>query len=253
MDIDALKQKIRTMKVYFYLFTAIVTLSFSSCVFEGWNYGVSGNGTVVEEVRDITDFTGIHVSSGIDVILRQGDNFEVRVEADENLMDIILTEMKGNILVVKTEKYGIRRARSSRVHVTMPELSDLKISSAGDCVGQTPFECKKLDVDVSSAGNLSLEVTAAEIYLDISSSGDARLSGKTGYLDVSLSSAGDLYAFDLIAGVVDVTVSSAGDARVYASEEISMDVSSAGNIFYRGDAKVAHSRSTSAGDIIRED
>jgi len=240
------------MKKVVFLFI-VISLTLSACVMDGWNNGISGNGNVVDETRDITGFSGVRVSSGIDVYLSEGLEFEVRVEADENLMEVILTELNGKILVVKTERYGIRHAKSKKVHVTLPELEVLKISSAGDCVGQTPFICDELKLDISSAGDLSLEVEADRIYMDISSSGDARISGKTNILDVSLSSAGDLHAFDLIAKKVDVNVSSAGDARVHATEEISMNVSSAGNIYYRGDATVIHSRSSSAGDIIKKD
>lgn len=225
-----------------------------SCIYvDGWNQGITGNGNVEEEIRDISGFTGVHVSSGIDVYLSQDDDFEVRVVADENLMDVIETRVKGRTLEVGTGHYGIRRARSKKVYVSLPELTELKISSAGDCNGQTPFACDDLQLGISSAGDLTLEVEADRIRLEISSSGDARLSGRVETFDVSLSSAGDLHAFDLIAGKVDVTVSSAGDARVHATEEISMNVSSAGNIYYMGDARVVHSSSSSAGDIIKKD
>ena len=228
-------------------------LSLTSCYIDGWNQTISGNGRVTDENRDVSGFTGVHVSSGIDVYLSQGSSFEVTVEADENLQEVILTEVEGRMLVVKTDRVNIRNARSKKVHVTLPELSSLKISSAGDCVGQTPFTCEDLRISISSAGDLSLEVDARRIDLDISSSGDASLSGSARELDVSLSSAGDLDAFDLIAGKVDVNVSSAGDARVHATEEISMSASSAGNIYYRGDARVVHSSSSSAGSIVHRD
>jgi hypothetical protein len=224
-------------------------LSLSSCIFDGWDQGISGNGRVVEDSRDISGFTGVQVSSGIDVYLSQGNSFEVKVEADENLQEVILTEMNGNMLVVKTERVNIRSAKSKKVHVTLPELTALKISSAGDLVGQTQFSCEDLRISVSSAGDLSIEVEAIQIDLDISSSGDANISGTADEFNVSLSSAGDLNAFDLIARKVDVDVSSAGDARVHATEEISMRASSAGNIYYKGDARVMHSHSSSAGNI----
>jgi hypothetical protein len=230
---------------------AIVFLSLSSCYFDGWENSISGNGNVIEETRDISDFQGIDLSSGIDLYLSQGSDYEVKVEADENLMEVILTELKSGMLVVKTDRVNIRRARSKRVLVTMPELEELKISSAGDCVGKTPFSCEELKLSISSAGDLSLEVEAGRIDLDISSSGDAMLSGKTDVLDATLSSAGDLNAFDLAARKVEVNVSSAGDAKVHATEEISMNASSAGNIYYMGDARVVHSRSSSAGDIMK--
>ncbi len=175
---------------------------------------MSGNGNVIEENRDISGFTGVLVSSGIDVYLSEGSDFEVKVEADENLMEAIVTELKGDLLVVKTYRYGIRHARSKKVFVTLPELEKLKISSAGDCVGQTLFNCKDLDLGISSAG--------------------------------------DLYAFDLKAKKVVVDVSSAGDARVFATDEISMNVSSAGNIYYKGDAEVIRSRTSSAGNIVKK-
>lgn len=230
-----------------------LSITLGSCYFGGWENSISGNGNVVEETRDVEGFTGVHVSTGIDVFLSEGNEFEVRVEADENLMEVILTELNGSHLDIKTDRVNIRRARSKKVHVTLPELSELKISSAGDCMGQTPFRCDDLRLSISSAGDLTLEVEADRIFLDISSSGDARISGSASELDASLSSAGGLDAFDLVAEKVKVDVSSAGDARVHATGEISMNASSAGNIYYRGDARVIHSKSSSAGDIIRKD
>ena len=240
------------MKKAAFLFIAM-TVTLGSCIIDGWNSGISGNGNVIEEDRNITDFSGVHVSSGIDVFLSEGNEFKVTVEADENLMDVILTELNGDMLVVKTDRVNIRRAKSKKVHVTLPELTELKISSAGDCEGQTPFTCDDLQIGISSAGDLTLEVEANTIDLGISSSGDARIAGSTDYLNASLSSAGDLSAFDLIAKKVEVDVSSAGDAQVHATEEISMSASSAGSVYYRGDAKVTHSRSSSAGNIVKKD
>jgi len=231
----------------------VLVISLSSCYFDGWGTGISGNGNVVEETRDVSGFTGVEVSTGIDVYLTQGDEFEVVVEADENLQEVILTELKGDRLVVRTDHVNIRSAKSKKVHISLPELTELKISSAGDCVGQTPFNCEDLRVSISSAGDLTLEVEANRIDLDISSSGDARISGSAGVFDASLSSAGDLHAFDLVAGKVEVNVSSAGDARVHATEEITMTASSAGNIYYRGDAQVVRSNSSSAGSIVHKD
>jgi len=241
-----------TMKKAAFLFFVLV-ISLSSCYFDGWGTGISGNGNVVEDIRNVDGFSGVEVSTGIDVLLSQGDDFEVVVEADENLQEVILTELEGKRLVVRTDHVNIRSARSKKVHVTLPELEELKISSAGDCIGETSFQCEDLRLSISSAGDLTLEVEARRINLDISSSGDARLSGSAEMLDANLSSAGDLNAFDLVARVVDVNVSSAGDARVHATEELEMNASSAGNIYYRGEAEVIRSTSSSAGSIVRRD
>lgn len=49
----------------------ILALSLSSCYFDGWGTGISGNGDVVEESRNVDGFTGVEVSTGIDAYLTQ--------------------------------------------------------------------------------------------------------------------------------------------------------------------------------------
>lgn len=233
------------------LYTVLfATLTLTSCYFGDWNNGVRGEGNVTTEVVSVDDFTGVHASSGIDVTISQGDYY-VEVVADENLHEYITVEREGRMLKIGSER-NIYRAESKVVHVTLPELTEIKISSAGDVEAKTDFECEELDISISSAGDLELGVTADEIDLSISSSGDCNLWGRTGRFDAQLSSAGDLNAYDLEADYVSVRVSSAGDARVYASKEIEMSASSAGNIYYKGDAHVKRSSTSSAGSIIRK-
>lgn len=233
------------------LFTGILSLiCLQSCVFGDfdWNNGISGNGDVQTEVIDVDGFRGVHVSAGIDVVLSQGD-FYVEVVADENLQEFITVELKGDMLVVGSEK-SIYRAESKVVNVSLPELEELRISSAGDMVADTDFECKDLKISISSAGDLKMGVTADMVDISISSSGDCDIWGKCDYLKADLSSAGDLNAYDLEADKAKVRVSSAGDAKVWANEELDMGASSAGSIFYKGDAKVLHKSTSSAGSIV---
>jgi hypothetical protein len=230
------------------LLSVLVILAFTqSCVFGDWNNGVTGDGNVTTEVIQVKNFTGVHASSGIDVILTQGD-FYVEVEADENLHEYITVERDGSILKIGSER-NIYRAKSKVVYVTLPELEKVKISSAGDMESTEDFSCKDLDIQISSAGDLKLGVDADDISLSISSSGDCNLWGTAKSFDASLSSAGDLNAYELVAEYVKVRVSSAGDASVHASTEIDMSASSAGNIHYKGDAKVVKSSTSSAGNI----
>jgi hypothetical protein len=233
-----------------YTILVLLVLGSSACYF-GPNETIYGSGNVVTEERNIDDFTGLKVSSGIDVVIRQGNEISLELEADDNLHEVIITEVEGDVLRVYTRK-NIRKARSKKVYLVYEELNSIRISSAGDVEGENVLEADDLDIDLSSAGDLSLEVDAERITCDISSSGDARLSGSTRVLEASLSSAGDLHAYELKAEEVDVRCSSAGDARVYASKEFNMRSSSAGSIYYKGDGRVANSHTSSAGSIVKK-
>lgn len=232
------------------LTVAIIILAVTSCVNGQFWKSVTGHGHVVSKERKTDSFTGIKVSSGIDVYLKQGDNVTVTVEADENLHEYILTEVRGGVLNVYTE-YNIRDAERKRVYVTMKEINSVKTTSAGDVFGETPISTDRLELTASSAGDIKLETHAKNIDIDISSSGDISLSGETDMLKADLSSAGDLKAYDLKAREADVSVSSAGDADINVSERISARASSAGDINYKGDPKYVDAHSSSAGGIHR--
>jgi len=227
---------------------AILILVVSSCTSaQSWKT-VYGNKKVVTKERKTDSFTGIKVSSGIDVYLKQGNNEAVSVEADENLHEYIITEVRGGILDVYSE-YNIRDAERKRVYVTIKEVNSVKTTSAGDVFGETPIKSDRLELSASSAGDIKLEVNAKDIDIDISSSGDMTLSGETDMLKADLSSAGDLNAYELKAREADVSVSSAGDADIYATEKITARASSAGDVNYKGDPKYVDAHSSSAGGI----
>jgi hypothetical protein len=212
---------------------------------------IYGDGDVVTRDRQVEPFNILKVSAGIDVFITQGDHEALVVEADENLHEVILTEVTDNALKVYTE-HNIRHAEAKKVHVTYKNLSSIRISSAGDVEGVNRMQADELSISLSSAGDLKLELDARRIDIDVSSSGDASLSGTTDELDADLSSAGELRAFSLEAKKCRVDVSSAGDAWVNASEELDMSSSSAGDIYYMGNATITHMSTSSAGSIIRK-
>jgi hypothetical protein len=232
-----------------YAILILLIAASSSCYFSTQET-IYGSGKVVSEEREIADFTGLSVRTGIDVIMRQGKENSLELEADDNLHEVIITEVVDNTLKIYTRK-NIRRARSKTIYLVYRELDNIRISSAGDVTGENTLKTERLSIDLSSAGDLVLDVEAETIECDISSSGDAKLSGQADLLVASLSSAGDLHAYDLITRKAEVSCSSAGDARVYATGEFDLRSSSAGSIYYKGEGNLVSSRTSSAGSIVR--
>jgi Putative auto-transporter adhesin, head GIN domain len=236
------------MKSLRFLTIAIAIMSISACTQGQFRKTVYGNNKVVTKERNAENFTGVRVSTGIDVYLKQGNNETISVEADENLHEYILTEVRDGVLHVYTE-VNIRKAERKRVYVTMKEVNSVRTSSAGDVIGETPIKCDKLELSASSAGNIKLDVNAKEIEVDISSSGDITLTGEADMLEADLSSAGDLNAYDLKVREADISASSAGNAEINVSEKITARASSAGDINYQGNPKYVDAHSSSAGGV----
>jgi hypothetical protein len=209
---------------------------------------VYGKGPVTSEERSAGNFHSIRVSTGINVYLSQGDRESIRVEADENLHEYILTEVRGGVLRVYTDA-NIRSSESRKVYVTMKEIRSISTSSAGDVIGQTPIVTDLLELSTSSAGDINIEVKAREINATTSSSGDISLRGSADNISASTSSAGDLKALDLTVREADITASSAGDAKITVTERLKARASSAGDIYYKGNPKYVDAHASSAGSV----
>lgn len=239
------------MKNLKYFLIVFLTLGITFCTDGQIRRTVYGNNHVVKKEREAGRFTGLRVSSGIDVYLKQTGNESIEVEADENLHEYILTEIRDGVLHVYTEA-NIREAEMKRVYVTMKDISSLKTSSAGDIIGETPVKTDNLELSASSAGDIKLEIYAKDVEANISSSGDVTLTGEADILNVNLSSAGDLNSYGLEVREADVSASSAGDADINVTERLRARSSSAGDINYRGNPKYVDAHSSSAGGVHRK-
>ncbi len=155
----------------------ILCLGITACADGQFRKTVHGNGKVVSKERTPEKASGVRASSGIDVYLTQGDKPRLVVEADENLHEYIITEVRNGVLNVYTDA-NIRDAEMKKVYVTLKEINTVSASSAGDVVGETPVKTDDLRISASSAGDIKLEVYAESIDANISSSGDVTLNGE---------------------------------------------------------------------------
>lgn len=229
----------------------MVIISFvmcSSCVEWSAN-SISGNGNVESEFREVANFHGIEAASGLNVFVEFGEmSNDIEVVADENLHEYIITEVNNGILKIKSRR-NIRRASSKDIFVKAGDIDEIEVSSAADFIGENLLYTDNILLEVSSAGDLDLELEAENITIDVSSSGSANLKGDAVSLYADVSSAGDLNAFDLIVEEANVDASSAADVKVYVTRRITADASSAGSIRYKGNPESRNTSSSSAGSI----
>lgn len=224
---------------------ALLALFTSSCAFDiNFGEGKRGNGQVVEESRKVTEeFTEVHASEGLDVFVTQGNDFSINVEADENIIDIIGTDIRdGRLKVHAIENIG--RA-TKNVYVTLPEVTSLSTSSGADLIGQNTIKTNKIELDASSGSDLEVEVDANEVSADTSSGADIKVSGRTEVLYADASSGSDIKARGLMAKRCTADASSGADISVNVSESLTADASSGADISYTGDASVQKKKSVS--------
>jgi hypothetical protein len=225
-----------------------VAATFASCGMDMFNR-IDGNRNVVSQERKIDgDFTRVKVSSGIDLLLTQGTKTELTVEADENLHDFIMTEVRGDELRIYVDG-NIRRAKARKVHLTVTTLEELRATSGSDVVSQNVIKAKDLEVSTSSGADMKIEVDAENVISSSSSGSDLRISGKAKTHSTNASSGSSIHAYGLESREVNAKVSSGADIGVFASETIEAKASSGGDIRYKGNPQKVSKKTSSGGGV----
>jgi hypothetical protein len=209
---------------------------------------ISGNGNVIQNEIVTNSFSIIDVSDKIDAEIILSVNPKVIIEADENLINHILIEVKGNILSVSSDR-SIRMARSKKVMIYCNKLEEIKASSGSYVFVKKPLQIDNLEIRVQSGADMNLSGDFINLDINGTSGSDISISGRTQSLAVNLSSAANLDAYDLKAEKADVNVSSAADAKINVIKEAYFRASSAADIIYKGSPEIIDSKSSSAGDI----
>ncbi|WP_285653566.1 head GIN domain-containing protein [Allomuricauda sp. NBRC 101325] len=225
--------------------TVLLSLFASSCMMDmNFGNGKTGNGQVVEETRNVDgNFTVVSASEGIDVFVTQGSEYKISVEADENIIDLIGTDVRdGKLKIHAIENIG--RA-TKNVYVTLPDVSGLESSSGADLIAQNVIESERIDLDASSGADLQVELVAGEVSADCSSGADIRVSGRAEVLYADASSGSDIKARDLMVKRCNADASSGADISVNVSESLVADASSGADIKYSGDPSVQTKKSVS--------
>jgi hypothetical protein len=237
--------KIANHKILTLLFVATL---FSSCAIDMFNR-VNGNRNVVTEDRSTKeDFTKIKVSTGLDLYISQGSKNQITVEADENLQDIIRTEVKDGVLKIYSEK-NIWRAKARKVYVTVKTLEALTATSGSDAYAKETLKVNDLKISATSGADIHISVNVNTIETTATSGSNIEVSGASNNHISKATSGASIDAYQLRSKNVTVKVTSGANINVHASESIDAKATSGGDIDFKGSPKKVNKKTSSGGSV----
>ncbi len=209
---------------------------------------ISGSGSKVTKTLNLKDFTGFSLAISGKIYLKQGNTQSVTIEAQQNIIDNILTEVKDKHWQIKFDK-RVRRHDGIKIWITIPTLTKAIISGSGDIIGESAFtDLKNLQLVISGSGNTNLEVEAEQIEGTVSGSGDIILRGSAQSFTINISGSGDCKAVDLKTAHCKISISGSGDCKVYVTDTLDVKVSGSADVRYKGTPKV-NSRVAGSGSV----
>ena len=197
---------------------------------------VEGSGNVITKTFTVKSFDQLEVGGVFSVQLSQGGE-EVKVEADDNLMELFEVKNEGSKLIV-TMKKGVNISTKSKmkVYISFKKLNSMDLHTVGNVssVGSLSFD--KLTISNNSVGNVDLKFAAQSVKIDNNSVGNVMLEGKADDVRIKNNSVGSIHAADFVVQTMDIDNNGVGSAEVNANKELKIKDSFLGKVKNKGTA-----------------
>ena len=231
-----------------------VALLFASTANAQWWGGkkIKGNGNMTKITRTTSDYDGIKCAGSFDYILVAGNEGNITIEGEENLLEYIITEVKDGKLKVKTKNnINLKTSFNKTIKITIPfkDINQVSLSGSGDLWNEDTITSNNLKVSLAGAGDVVLNVEASSLKGSLSGSGDITLKGSTNDLDVSLAGSGDIHGFGLQANHTDVSLAGSGDIKIVSNKSLKARVAGSGDIEYKGNPDKEDTKVSGSGSI----
>ena len=221
---------------------------FSSCAIDMFNRATGNRNVVTEDRSAKEDFTKIKVSTGLELYISQGLKNQITVEADENLQDIIITEIQDGMLKIYSEK-NIWRAKARKIYVTIENLEAIAATSGSDVYANETLKVNNLNISATSGSDINISVDANTVETNATSGSDIEVSGVSNNHISKATSGASIDAYQLQSKNVSAKVTSGADINVYASESIVAKATSGGDIDFIGNPKKVDKKTSSGGSV----
>ncbi len=213
---------------------------------------ITGSGNVITQERKIEPFTKVKVSQGLECEITQSETQKVVVEADDNLINGIITKVENGTLIIKSDYNNYHNVKSRKVRVSIPVIEALATSSGSNLTTKNTLKGKSITLDSSSGSELNANVEYDDVSSSSSSGSQINLSGKALKLTTQSSSGSSLDASSLLANDVISKSSSGSSTDVHALVSIKADASSGSSIDYEGKPKKVAKEESSGGSVSAE-
>lgn len=215
-------------------------------------HAIEGNHNVVTETRNVSAFTELRSEGSFDVYLIKDSVCYVQVEAEENLLPYIDTDVNGDELVIKTHDHrNIKENYTIKIYVHSSAVNSITLEGSG-----------KIDCDTVIVNNFSIHLDGSgEILVNqalcdkmktkISGSGEVSITGVSNETDFDISGSGDIHSYGFVQDSCFADISGSGSMYLTVEKFLDVHITGSGTVHYYGNP-VVNTDITGSGVVIHE-
>jgi len=209
-----------------------------------------GSGTIVSEDRNPGAFTRIRLETPAELILTQGDLEQVTVEAEDNLMPRLVTEIRNGNLVLRTETAFINIIPTKPVifRATIKDLEGVTITTSGSLTSER-LQTGNFDLNIIGSADVDMDLFADNTTVTIDGSGQIRLSGNSNDQSVTINGSGSYDSANMRSRTCTSNINGSGKITLNCRQELSIGISGSGEVLYYGSPSITNQTISGSGKI----
>lgn len=219
----------------------IILAGLGALMLLGFMTVIVGSGQVVTESRAISDISAVRLKGRGQIIVNQGDEESLTIEAEDNVMSLIDTSVSGKTLTLDFNTGWFRTViprKGIKYYLTLSDPREFTISGSGS-LDATDISVKSFRIQVNGSGKAYVgNLIADRLETDVNGSGKIVLSGDVQEQRIEISGSANYTAGNLVSDIADVRISGSGKTELNVRSELDVRISGSGKVFYRGNPRV---------------
>ncbi|HOZ85087.1 MAG TPA: head GIN domain-containing protein [Niabella sp.] len=194
------------------------------------------DGPAIKQVRNVSGFDKIEAGISGNIRFLQGPVSKVEVEAAENIQSYIITEVKGNKLIMKTQPNVNIRGGSVNIYITNPTLTGATLAGSGNIQFESEIATNTLELKLSGSGNISMPALSANtLFSSITGSGNLSINGGTvTKQEIIITGHGDYETRQMQSEESKINLTGSGSAKLWANSKLEVTITGSGDVWYLG-------------------
>lgn len=209
------------------------------------------------EKRNIENFHGIDVGTGIELVLTEGNTAEVAVSAaTPEYRDKIVTKVQDGILKIYYEsKLGsVNKRKESKylkAWVSYKVLDILKANTGAEVSFNSVLKTPSLKIDANTGAEIKGEVNIDDLNVSLNTGSKINLTGKAAKLSVDGDTGSKFVADEMTTTDCSVKVSTGAQVSVSAENALEVKASTGGVVKYKGNASIREIKTNTGGSVTK--
>jgi len=205
---------------------------------------IEGSGIIVRENREVSSFEEIEFEGAGEVLISQGEDEALSIQADNNLLEYIQTKVSGNKLrITFARQKNLIPSTSILFYIHVKDLTRIESTGAG-IIRSNALSTDELEINSSGLAKIDIKaLSSVDLSINTTGAGDIELSGKVEHQNVEISGVGNYTASNLESQDAEIKLSGIGNAVLWVENTLEVEIQGKGDVSYVGTPEVDYNDS----------